>query len=359
MCAWKYKQLMPRITVEKLKLIEPKKITNLVGASLHHISSELMKTPYRTEISESVKKELNSIFLEEALLKNFIKTCEEITELSPKDVRLLLSAFLMKFEVDCVKTMFRAKEANLSVEESMNYIIPAGRLSEARCRKTLENSENIADVIDSLSDMEYGSVLEKVFDIYLKEKIFYLFEVALDRQVYHKIWRVSGKFWGLDKRIARTVIGLEIDAVNVKAIFRCKTMGVSENQIRRYILPVSEVFGEKELQEAIRCSDMQSAIDSLLESAKRDRARDHRYIFTEIQESHVTSLTELETILDRGLVETNLRILKRYTPFFNIGLFLAFLNLKWFEVKNLRAIIRGSEARIAPDRVKKLLILQR
>ena len=58
MCAWKYKQVMPRITVEKLKLMEPKKITNLVGMSLHNISSELEKTPYRTEISELNTKEL-------------------------------------------------------------------------------------------------------------------------------------------------------------------------------------------------------------------------------------------------------------------------------------------------------------
>jgi len=202
-------------------------------------------------------------------------------------------------------------------------------------------------------------VLEKAFEVYLEEKNFYLLEVALDRHVYSKIWRAIGKLRGLDKKIARTVIGLEIDSVNVKTILRCKAMGISENQIRRYLIPVSEVFGEKELEEAMRGSDMQSTINSLSESAKRALARDHQYIFTEIQELHVTSLTTLETILDRGLVETNLRIIKRYTPFFNIGLLLAFLNMKWFEVKNLRAIIRGSEAGIAPDRVKKLLILQR
>ena len=163
----------------------------------------------------------------------------------------------------------------------------------------------------------------------------------------------------MDKKIARTVIGLEIDSVNVKTILRCKAMGISENQIRRYLIPVSEVFGEKELEEAMRGLDMQSTIDSLVESAKRAMARDHQYVFTELQELHVTSLTALETILDRGLVETNLRMMKRYTPFFNIGALLAFLNLKWFEVKNLRAIIRGSEAGIAPDRVKKLLIVPR
>ena len=359
MCAWKYKRIMPKITVAKLKLMEPKKITDLVGMSLHHISSILEKTPYKTEISEVSAKGLSSISLEDALLQNFIKTCEELMELSPKGIRLLLSTFLMKFEANCIKAILRAKKAELDVDEAMKYIMPVGRLDEARCRKTLEISENIADVVESLSDMEYGSVLEKAFAVYEEEKIFYLLEVAIDRYVYSKIWRAIGKLGGLDKKIARTVIGLEIDSTNVKTILRCKAMGISEDQIRRYLIPVSEVFSEKELEEAMREADMQSFINSLVRLARRSMARDYQYIFTEIQELHVTSLTTLETILDRGLVETSLRMLKRYTPYFNIGLILAFLNLKWFEVRNLRAIMKGSEAGIPPDRVKKLLILPR
>jgi len=359
MCAWKYKRVMPKITVAKLKFMEPKRITGLVGMSLHHISSVLEKTSYKTEISEVNAKELSSISMEDAFLQNFIKTCEELMEMSPKDVRLLLSAFLMKFEVNCVKALLRAKQAELDVDEAMKYIMPVGRLDEARCRKTLEISENIADVVDSLSDMEYGSVLEKAFAVYEEEKIFYLLEVALDIHVYSKIWRAIGKLRGLDKKIAKTVIGLEIDSTNVKTILRCKAMGINEDQIRRYLIPVSEVFSEKELEEAMREADMQSFINSLVRLARRSMARDYQYIFTEIQELHVTSLTTLETILDRGLVETSLRMLKRYTAFFNIGLILAFLNLKWFEVRNLRAIIRGSEAGIPTDRVKKLLILPR
>ena len=279
-------------------------------------------------------------------------------ELSPKDVRLLLSALLAKFEANCVKALLRAKETELSVEEAMKYIIPVGSLSEARCRNILEHSENIADVVDALSDMEYGSVLEKAFAVYLKEKAFYLLEVALDKHVYHKIWRASGKFRGLDKKIARTVFGLAIDSVNVKTILRCKANGIDENQVKQYLVLASDVLNEKELHEAMSCSDMQSTIDSLVESAKRAMARDHQYIFKELQELHATSLTTVETILDRGLVETNLRIMKRYTPFFNVGLLLAFLTLKWFEVKNLSAIIRGTEAGIAPDKVKKLLIIR-
>ena len=359
MCAWKYKRIMPKITVAKLKLMEPKEIANLVGMSLPHIYSILEKTPYKAEISEVNAKGLSSISLEDALLQNFIKTCEELMELSPKRIRLLLSTFLMKFEADCVKAILRAKQAELDVDEAMKYIMPVGRLDEARCRKTLEISENVADVVEFLSDMEYGSVLEKAFSVYEEDKIFYLLEVAIDRHVYSKIWRAIGKLGGLDKKIAKTVIGLEIDSANVKTILRCKAMGISEDQIRRYLIPVSKVFSEKELEEAMRGLDIQSFINSLVSSARRSMARDYQYIFTEIQQLHVTSLTTLETILDRGLVETSLRMLKRYTPFFNIGLILAFLNLKWFEVRNLRAIMKGSEAGIPADRVKKLLILPR
>lgn len=359
MCAWKYKRVMPKITVEKLKLMDPPQITGLVGMRLHQICSVLENTPYKAEISEVKAKGLSSISFEDILLKNFIKTYEELIEISPKDIRLLLTAMLMKFEANCVKTLLRAKEADLSAEEAMKYIVPVGRLSEDRCISILETSENITDVIDSISDMEYEVVLEKAFANYLKEKTFYLLEVALDRHVYHKIWNAAGKLWGLDKKIARTVVGLEIDSVNIKTILRCKATGISEYQTKLYLISVSEVLGEKELQEAMNCLDMQSIIVSLAESVKCARARDHSYILRKLQESYASSLTAVETILDKGLLETNLKIIKRYTPYFNIGLLLAFLNLKWFEVKNLMAIIRGSEAGIAPDRVKKLLIIQR
>ena len=67
-------------------------------------------------------------------------------------------------------------------------------------------------------------------------------------------------------------------------------------------------------------------------------------------------MVKSKKIFDKGLIKTNLRMIKRYTQFFNIGLLLAFINLKWFEIQDLRTIIRGSEAKIDPDIVRKLLV---
>ena len=359
MCAWKYKRLMPNITVAKLKLMEPKEILDLTDMSLDQISLFLEKTPYKSEISETRAQELSSISLEDALLQNYINTCEGFMKFSPKRIRLFLSTYLMKFEADCIKTILRAKQANLGVDQSMKMIMPVGRLDAARCRKILEISENLSDIVEALTDMKYGPILEKALVVYEETKIFYYLEIALDRYVYSKIWRAIGKLGGLDKKISRTVIGLEIDAFNIKTILRCKAMGIAEDEIKRYLIPSSEVIGEEELEELIQESDIQSFIGSLVRLARHARVRDYQYIFDEIQKQKATSIMRLEMILDRGLVETNLRMIKRHTPFFNIGLLLTFMNLKWFEIRNLRAIIRGIDRGITPDEIKKMLVFPR
>ena len=359
MSAWKYKRIMPRAIIAKLKLIKPEDIVDLVGRSLDYICSKLMETTYKVEISAIPAGQLNSISLENAFLKNFIKIYEEIIAYSPKDIRLLLSTVLMKFEADNVKAILRAKEAEMNVDEAMKYITSVGRLDEVRCRKILENSKSVKGVVELLLDLEYGFVLKRALGEYEKTGLFLPLETALDKYVYGKIWEASEKLKGLDKKIARTILGVEIESINVRVILRCKAMEIGENLIRHYLIPVSEVFGDKELEDAIKAANLKSSIESLLTTARLALAVDYWRMLSDFLKEYETShsLSRLEIVLDRGLLKTSLRMLKKYTHFFNIGLILALLNLKWFEVKNLRAIVKGAEGKIPMDRTKKLLIL--
>lgn len=68
------------------------------------------------------------------------------------------------------------------------------------------------------------------------------------------------------------------------------------------------------------------------------------------------SLSNLETIVDKHLLQTSMRVFRKQ-PFFSLGWVLAYLNLKWFEVKNLRTIIRGIDEGIPPNKIYGLLIL--
>ena len=347
---------MPKIIVDRMRLIESKRLNSLVGMSSSHILSILKKTPYNSEISK-INSGFTSSSLENALLSNYIRTIQELRDISPKDIRLMLCCYLLRFEADTMKSLLRVKQANLSVDEGMKYVFPTGQLTENRCRKILENSENLSDVIGLISDLEYGLVLEKAFELYKETKIFHLIGVFLEKYIYFKIWESIGKFRGLDKKIAKRIIGLEIDFTNIKNIIRFKELGIEIGQISKYIIPFSELLNQKNINEILGFENRQFLIDYLIEIAKKSRAIDHLYAFKNLHNLQLNSVSEIEKNLDREFLKTNFRIIKRYTQFFNVGVLLAFLNLKWFEIKNLRAIIRGSELGMDSEHVSELLIL--
>jgi len=354
MSAWKYKQLMPKVLVSKLRLIDSRDIVDLAGQSLGRICSLLEKTTYRQEISEIPPQKVSSIPLEDALLSNFIRTINEIVRYSPKNVSALLGSTLRKFEGSNVKTVLRSKSAGVDVDDAIECVIPTGQLDRAKCKEILEKSQNVRDVVKHLSDSVYGPALEAALE---KTEMLLPLEVAVDRYVYGQIWKAIGKLKGLDGRIARTVLGLEVDSINIMTILRCKDLGVRQDDIMQLLIPVSDTFRKKELEGAAKATDVRSIFDFLLATAKLNLARDYQHLLIELirdYERH-KSISHLETVLDKELIRASLRMLKRYTPFFNIGLVLAFLNLKWFEIRNLRIIVRGAEEGMPPAMVSELL----
>lgn len=358
MSAWKYRQLMPKVLVCKLRLIQPKEILGLAGNPLDQICLHLAKTPYQKEISEIAPQQIASNSLEKALLKTFIRAVDEIAHYSPSDIRALLATVLMKFEAKSLKAILRTKSAGLEADQAMKYIVPIGRLHAAKCMEILKNSKNISDVVKLLSDSEYGRALRGALEEYEKTGVVFPLEAAVDRHVYSRIWRAAKKLRGLDGKIARTVIGSEIDSLNIKVVLRFREAGISEDQAKQYLVPISDVFSQEELESAMGTKDVDQALEQLLEVAKFNLATDYQHMLTKLIREYEThkSLSHLEMVLDRELLKTSLRMVKRYTPFFNIGFVLAFLNLKWSELRNLRTIIAGAEERIPSDKVKELLI---
>jgi len=359
MSAWKYKRTTPAALVARHQLIRQKDLVDLVGKPTSQILSALAKTPYQKEIAELPAQKLNSLSLELALLKSFARVVNEIAQSSPGDIEALLTQVMKKFDVDSLKTILRVKSAGVEVDRAKKYLTPFGELDADRCATILENSANVRDVVKLLSDSEYGPALEDELTEYEKSGELFLLEVAIDRHLYSGIWKAARKLRGLDGKIARTILGLEIDSLNTRVLLRSKKMDINHDQTTRHLLPLSDVLGQKELEAGVQIEGIESTIEYLSNLAYANLARDYQYLLAELAEDYSAhkSLPRLENILEKGLLKTSLRMLKRYTPFFNIGLVLAFLNLKWCEVRNLRAIITGTEKRIPATRIEEALIL--
>ncbi|OGD45984.1 hypothetical protein A3K70_04710 [Candidatus Bathyarchaeota archaeon RBG_16_48_13] len=358
MSAWKYRQLTPKVIVLKLGLIDQKDLIELTDRNLESISAELLKTPYQEDITDFSTAQIDSSSLEKALFRNFQGAYSNIIDCSPKDVKLLISTMQMKFEAWNVKAMLRSKSSNLNIDKSMNYILPFGKLTEETCRTKLEKSNTVPDLVSAMSDLEFGKILMNSLTEFEKTREIQVLEAAIDRYVYDMIWKATDHLHGLDRKISKIVLGIEIDLINLKTILRGITLGLSESQIVCLLLSSSEVFEEADWKNVARSADATSAVQSLMAAAKSSYSRDHQWLLAKARAEYqkTRSLSQLETVLDRCLLTVSLRMVRKYTDFFNVGSVLAFLNLKWFEIRNLRAIIRGAEANLSSAEIRKLLI---
>jgi V/A-type H+-transporting ATPase subunit C len=351
----KYKEIMPRVAIENLKLIEVDDLISLIGKDLEFIRRALADSPYREHISAISPDEINSVSLEAVLLQNYAETYKKLVKFSSGSIRSLLLAVLKKFEVSNVKTMLRATKAKIDVDEAMKHIVPVGVLDRNRCRAILAGSKSIDDVINSLADLEYGLVMNGVLNERERIEELTQLEVALDKAVYQGILESAEKLKGVDKKIAKDILGIELDAINVRIILKCKALGVSQELIKDYLMPAA-LFDEETLEEATKATSTKSMISRLLIVAETGNLV-YKNIFTQMLKECDAPLSRLEAILDKASLKMSLYMLKEHTRYYNIGFVLAFLNLKWLEVKNVRCIIKGAERNSPPSQVRKLLAL--
>src|SRR4030066_1228258 len=136
----KYNEIMPKVAIENLKLIEVDDLISLIGKDLEAIRCALMDSPYQEELLTISKEKIDSDVLEEVLLQNYVEICKKLVKFSLGDIRKLLLAVLKKFEVSNIKTMLRAIKAQMNVDEALKNIIPLGKLNKERCRAILTDS---------------------------------------------------------------------------------------------------------------------------------------------------------------------------------------------------------------------------
>ena len=159
MSAWKYKQLTAKILVNKFKLIQQKDLIDLIGKPRDQICSLLAKSPYQKELSEISADQINPFSIEDALLRNFARILDEIGRSSPKSIRYLLDATLLKFEADNVKTILRARSAGVDPNEVTRYITPVGSLDAVKYLETMKSSKDVPGIVQLLSSSQYGPAL--------------------------------------------------------------------------------------------------------------------------------------------------------------------------------------------------------
>ena len=350
-----YNTLMPRIALENLKLIDLDELVCLIGKNLEFIFNFLINTAYGEEIVSTCGDIVEPGLLEEALFQNYAKTFNKLLKESSGNIKNLLVSVLRKFDALNLKTMLRMIQTGMSGEEILKYIIPLGMYDRKKCQTILSDVNSINDIVDSLQDEDFGFILKETLRAQKIISDLSPIEAVLDKEVFTRILKEIKNLNGRDKKIATNILGIEIDALNVKIILKYKSLTTDHENIKDNLIPVA-LIDEKILESAIKEPDIKSTLQHFLRSVQT-KHQVYQTIFTKLVEEFDSPTSRLEFILEKAPLEMSFFELKKNMRYYNIGYLLAFLNMKWAEIKNLRCIINGIARNVGADQTRDLLIL--
>jgi len=170
---------------------------------------------------------------------------------------------------------------------------------------------------------------------------------AIDQYYYSRLWSASNLPDRLDAQSARGLIGELIDRLNILLAFRARLMGLDARSTADLFIPVNYALG-RSLTELAESTN----IPNLLQAVKKTPYAHDLDGYTGLE----ASISQVEHALNHSHARRCINTFAG-SPF-KVGLALAFLFLKNYELHDLFAIFNGKANDVAPDRILESLILR-
>lgn len=337
--AGRYAELAAAVRSFKAELIQPNQVERLVEAGSLSETVSLLTEGHVTSADSS---DLTAV--ESYLIQRVIEIAQRLAAYAPHDSRSLIKLFPTWYEYVCIKDILKSISDQVDPDEALRYIVPAGRFTPDRCKELIE-SHNPNRVIETLDD----EALKRFVTPKLTGERGGIGAVtAVDQYYYSRLWTASNLPDPLDAQSARALIGELIDHVNIILSFRARLVGLDGRSTSEMMIPINYGLGQA-LGELSEATNAQNLI-RVLEKTPYGRS-----LQGPLSVSGVA--VGIERALNRSHVNSCLNAFAG-SPF-NVGLALAFLFLKNYELRDLFSLINGKANNVSADRVLESLILRR
>lgn len=334
--AGKYAELAAAVRSFKAGLIQPSQVDRLVEAGSLSETVSMLTGGHVTTASAT-----DLIPVESYLIQRVIELAERLTSYTPYDSRALIKLFAAAHEYACIKEILKAISDQVPPDEALAHIVPAGKFTPERCKELLE-SRNPSRVIETFSDEAFKRFVTPKL---ATEKGTMTAVASVDQYYYRKLWETSNLPDPLDAQSVRGLVGELIDHLNILLCFRARLMGLDARATSDMMIPVNYALGHgfNEMSEAASTQNLLRVLDKTPYSHA-------------LQGPGVMDGGAVERMLNRSHAKSCLNAFAG-SPF-NVGLALAFLFLKNYELRDLFSLINGKANNVPADRITESLILR-
>ncbi|MHA1835355.1 MAG: V-type ATPase subunit, partial [Candidatus Odinarchaeia archaeon] len=309
----------------------------------------LLYTDYLRYLEKIPIAELDEKQVDRFLNQSFIDSFESLRIVSPPEMRSFLNTVRTKYEVLALKALLRLKFSEIPTEKANLYIIPIG-IFTSEVINTLLSKGSLKALIEAIPDEGYRTTLLNSWRDFERDKILLPLEIALDYHISHRILNGARRIMSPeDYASVKNYYGNYIDAVNIGIILKGKLLGVSIVDIQRMIVMEGRNIKKEMLLNAIRARNLEETIKNLMIEPF------YSYIKEELPKFQSTKdIYFIEKALDRFIYNRAKITLASYP--FQVNTALAYLDLKFYEIKNLKAIIIGHLEDLSAPIIRRYLI---
>lgn len=192
------------------------------------------------------------IEIETQLDKNLIKDIQKIEKLLSKKSKKILNNFLSKYEIRCIKSVFRKIYSGSIIEEDLNNV----QLWTNAIFKRINGIEAISNFEDFLSILKktpYYKVFKKYENYDVKDINIFNIENSLDIMYFSGMMEIVHKE---NNDVLKDMIGTQIDLQNITWIYRTKKyFSFTNEEIYKTLIKYFYKISKKEISELIESND--------------------------------------------------------------------------------------------------------
>lgn len=336
-----------RIGARKGDLFRRERLTRLLDSrDIAEVTGILQESHYSPYLAG--REEMSLSGFEMAFQTHRAETYAEVADMVPDDMRGVFDEMLKIIDVRNIKTLLIYKQAGLPTEKTMEMISPGGFITP----ETLEHffdAASVPELVGRLEGTEYWPPVHEALSEFEEGRNLLPLQHALDRHYYGELWKKIHVTRAKYIEVVKSLVGMQIDAQNIKIVLRCKADELTPEEIVRYVLPFYQELSEERVRRMAEAKDVAETI-MMLEGTDYGRALSDRlseYVDTK-------SLSGFEKALDNLLLKKARSIAVEY--YIGVGPIIAFLLEKDIEIQNLTAIVNGKAEGLKPEEIEKHVI---
>jgi V/A-type H+/Na+-transporting ATPase subunit C len=290
----------------------------------------LKKTRYSAVFEQAKDEDENIVHLEKKMLNYDLAVYQKVENtLSGKGEREFVSLLRQRYELEEIKVFLRIWHQKLAVSWE-DYVVAPKICFDIDFKKLL-SAISIEEFILLLDHTPYKAALLAGREKYKEKNSSFYLEAALDMDYYRRLLACIDKFTNADQKVARKILGIEVDIENINWLIRLRkyySLGIGE--MLEWFIP----GGQWIQKEAVRKYYVTDGLAKVVESVSFGP-------YAKIKDLAQENVALVENFLYGVLLHQVKSALSGFP--FTIGTVMGYLILKRQETKNIVSLLNAKE----------------